>query len=382
MVKHCFLYSVIKQVFSWICFVMVRTRTWKRTDIIPQLHSKESSLTKHLIRRRGLLNRPFQPPFVLNNGYIQTFAGLLFKPVENYQFDREYLQIDDKGIVALDWFKQSTTKLKRNSPVILIFPRLTGDAVSVGNICKLGSSRGMRAVVFNRRGHGSSFLLSSNLTSIGDTKDTRKVIEYIFSKYPYVQIVGIGIGAGSATLFSYLGEFGSSSLMKAAVNISPSYDNTERLCEQIPKLYELYLLLDLKIMLIRHWKALNKVIDIKAAVLRAWSLKEFDYQVYCKMYGIETFEAFWQRNDPMRDVDDIAVPVLCINSLDDPVSVKDDIPFDLFEFYPNLLLVTVEKGGHCAFYENVRGESWVNTLAINYIEHVLEFISNSKFWRR
>jgi abhydrolase domain-containing protein 15 len=302
--------------------------------------------------------------------------------MENFQFEREYLQTADKFIVALDWFKQSTTKLKRNSPIVLIFPRLTGDAISTGPLCKLVASRGMRAVVFNRRGHGVSFLLSAKLTSIGDTNDTRKVIEYIFNKYPYVQIIGIGIGAGSATLFSYLGEFGSSSLMKAAVNISPSYDNTEKLCEQIPKLYELYLLMDLKVMLIKHWKVVKKLIDVRSVLLKAWSLKDFDYQVYCKMYGIETFEAFWQRNDPMRDVDDIAVPVLCINSLDDPVSVKENIPFDLFQFYPNLLLVTVEKGGHCAFYENMREDSWVNTIALNYIEYVLEFISNSKFWHR
>lgn len=284
----------------------------------------------------------------------------------------------DKGVVALDWYKQSLAKLKRNSPILLIFPRLTGDAAGVASICKLGAFRGMRTVVFNRRGHGSSYLMSPNLTSTGDTKDTRKVMEYVFNKYPYVPIVGIGVGAGCATLFSYLGEYGSSSLMKAAVNISPSYDNTEKLCEQIPKLYELFLLFDLKAMLLRNWRALHKIIDIKAAVLKAWTLKEFDYHVYCTMYGIETFEAFWQRNDPMRDVDDIAVPVLCINSLDDPVSVQEDIPFELFQFYPNLLLVTVDKGGHCAFHENVRGDSWANKLAINYVECVLEFMSNSR----
>lgn len=383
MLKKASFFTVVKYVFSWICAVVVRARRWKVCeDIIPQLHSKDSTLSKHLVRRRGLLNKPFRPPIFLRNGYIQTLAGLLFKPCEDYEFEREYLQMADKGVVSLDWFVQNSSKLKRNSPILLIFPRLTGDAVSVGSICQLGGTRGMRAVVFNRRGHGNSQLTSANLTSTGDTRDTRKVLEYIFGKYPYVQIVGIGVGAGCATLFSYLGEYGSSSLLKAAVNISPSYDNTEKLCEQIPRFYELFLLFDLKVMLLRNWKALHKVIDVKSAVLKAWSLKEFDFKVYCKIYGIETFEAFWERNDPMRDVDDIAVPVLCINSLDDPVSVQEDIPFELFQFYPNLLLVTVTRGGHCAFHENVKGDSWANNIAINYIEGVLEFVSNSRFWQR
>ncbi|XP_045173158.2 protein ABHD15-like [Mercenaria mercenaria] len=374
-----FVQFFLNWMLSWICAVMIKAKIWKvHRDIIPVLHSKESSLSKYLFCKRGLLNRPFRPSFILRNGYVQTFVGVIYNPLEDYQFDREYLQTTDKSVVALDWFKPTTEKIKRNSPIILIFPRLTGDALSVGNICKLGALRGMRAVVINRRGHGSSFLLSPSLTSIGDTRDTRKVMEYISSKYPNVKIVGIGIGAGSATLFSYLGEFGSSSLMKAAVTVSPSYDNTEILCEQIPKLYEIYLLINLKLMLLRNWKILNKFIDLKAALVKSWKLKEFDYQVYCKMYGIETFEAFWQRNDPMRDVDDIAVPVLCINSLDDPVIVEENIPFDLFQFYPNLLLVTVAKGGHCAFYEKVCGDCWANALIINYIEYVLEFISNSK----
>lgn len=361
----------------------MHVRHWKiGEDIIPQLYSKDSTLSKHLIRRRGLLNKPYRPPVILRNGYIQTLAGLLHIPLEDYRYDREYLQMPDKSVVSLDWFVQDLSKLKRNSPILLIFPRLTGDALSVGGICQVGATRGMRAVVFNRRGHGNSHLTSTNLSSTGDAKDTRKVVEYIFGKYPYVQIVGIGVGAGCATLFSYLGEYGSSSLLKAAVNISPSYDNTEKLCEQIPKFYEYFLLFDLKIMLLKNWKALSKVIDVKSVVLKSWSLKEFDYKVYCKLYGIETFETFWERNDPMRDVDDIAVPVLCVNSLDDPVSVQEEIPYELFQYYPNLLLVTVTRGGHCAFHENVRGDSWANTLAIDYIEGVLEFMSNSRLWHR
>lgn len=380
MLAKCLLHSVVKRILAWIYYFTIAAKKWTASlEVIPHLHSKESALTKHLIRRRGLLNRPFCPPFILRNGYTQTLASLLCNPLQEYEFEREYLQMDDKGVVALDWFNHSAMKLKRNSPILLIFPRLTGNALSVATICKIGASRNMRSVVFNRRGHGSSFLLSPNLTSTGDTKDIRKVVEYIFHKYPYVRIVGVGVGAGCATLFSYLGEFGSSSLMKAAVNISPSYDNTKLLCEQIPKFYEIIVLFHLKIMLLRNWKVLGQVIDIKTAVLRAWTLKEFGYHVYCKLYGIETFEAFWQKNDPMRDVDDIAVPVLCINSLDDPVSVKENIPFDLFQFYPNLLLVTVERGGHCSFYENMQGDSWANTLAINFAENVLEFVSNSRF---
>ena len=83
-----------------------------------------------------------------------------------------------------------------------------------------------------------------------------------------------------------------------------------------------------------HAKSLDKVINIPK-VPRTWSLKEFDYKVYCKMYGLATFQTFWEENDPIRDVNDIAVPVLCVNSLDDQVTIKNNISLDLCQFYIN-----------------------------------------------
>lgn len=379
MLKTCFVTSFLKRVLEWIFLVVSRAKIWNFSkQSVLQIHSKDSSLTKHLIQRRGLLRQPFYPPFILRSGYLQTLVGLLFKPLDDFQFRREYLQMADKGVVALDWFIPSVDKYKRSSPILLIFPQLTGDALSVGSLCKLGASKGMRSVVFNRRGHCSSFLFSANLTSFGDTRDTRKVVEYINTKFPHAKIIGVGIGRGCATLFSYLGEFGSSSLIKASVNISPSYDSDEIFCQHIPKFYELYTLLHLKLFLLRNWKVFCRVLDLKSVLLQTWTLRDFEYHVYCKIYGIETFEAFSQRFDPMRDVDDIAMPVLCINSLDDPVSIKENIPFDLFQYYPNLLLVTSEFGGHCAFYENVHGDSWAFKIAVNYAESILEFVSNAK----
>lgn len=383
MPTSCFMAVFVKRTFELLLYIVAKIKMWKiSTEAVLHIHSKDSSLTYHLIRRRGLLKRPFRPPLILSNAYIQTLAGLLCKPLEHYHFEREYLQVADKCVVALDWFRQSTEKIQRTSPILLIFPQLSGDAVAVGNLCKVGASKGMRTVVFNRRGHGSSFLLSADLTCIGDTSDTRKVVKYICNRFPLAKIVGIGLGEGCATLISYLGEYGSSSQMTAAVNISPAFTSAETFYQQIPKFYAIYLLLILKFMILRNWKVFCDVFDIKTLVLKTWNLKEFEYSVYNRIYGIESYEAFSQQFDPLRDVDDIAVPVLCINSVDDPISIKDNIPFELFQFYPNLLLLTVEKGGHCAFYENVNGDSWANKVAIKYVENVLEFVSNVKYWHK
>ena len=79
----------------------------------------------------------------------------------------------------------------------------------------------------------------------------------------------------------------------------------------------------------------------------------------------------------MRDVDDISTPVLCINSLDDPICTKDNIPHELFEFYPNFMLVTTENGGHCGFLEGNLNklQSWADKTAIDYLTSVIEFMN-------
>ena len=366
-------------IFLLILFLVFVWKMLGTLDIAPKLYYKDSDLTKHLLQTCISLKTPFRPKVWMSHSYIQTLIGYFKSPTKETTFTREYIQMIDKGIVALDWLDNSKFKVRKSSPIIVIFPRLTGDALSVSHICLMAAQKGFRTVVLNSRGHGSSYLSTPKLTSPGDPTDARQALCYISQKYPKVNIIGVGIGAGCALMFSYLGEYGSSSLLKAAVCVSPSYDNNDSLSDNIPKFYELLLLCSLKKMIMNHAKSLEKVINIRDT-LKTWSLKEFELQVYCKMYGLDTFQTFWEENDPMRDVDDIAVPVLCINSLDDPVIVKDNISLDLFQFYPNLLLVTLEKGGHCGFVENLSGVSWADRLVTEYIENVLEFILRGKSW--
>ena len=83
-------------------------------------------------------------------------------------------------------------------------------------------------------------------------------------------------------------------------------------------------------------------------------------------------EEYLEWNNPLRDVDDIAVPVLCINSLDDPTFDCKHIPYDLFQCCPNFLLVTTNHGGHCGFYERFSLHSWADCLCLDYVDAVLD----------
>ena len=91
------------------------------------------------------------------------------------------------------------------------------------------------------------------------------------------------------------------------------------------------------------------------------------------MYDYTDLDEFWDRNNPLRDVDDISVPLLFISSEDDPLHSHKHIPFDLFKYYPHFFLIMSKQGGHCGFIDDISTLSWADRVVIDYLEAILEF---------
>lgn len=340
-------------------------------ESLPKLYYKESTLATHLLRKCSLATRMFSVDLLLRNCHIQTLLPWIL-PQAPVQFDREYLQLKDKGVVALDWVSNINVHKRKWKTVMMVIPGITGSAISVSKICEASAKRGFQTVVFNRRGHGGTVLTTPKFQSYGDPSDLRQVVKYIHGRFPKALITMVSYGTGCELLLSYLGEFGSSAYVCGGVCVSPSFDISDRSAHKISGIYDLFLLLYLKKILWQHAKALLKTVDIQKA-LKTWSLTEYDQQVFCKMYGYTTIEEFWDRNNPLRDVDDISIPLMFVSSLDDPVYKSNNIPYDLFKYYPNFLMVATERGGHCGFIESIRSLSWADRLTLDYLESILEF---------
>ena len=341
-------------------------------EIIPKLYYKESSLSNHIIRKCNLSSRKLSVNIFLRNKHIQTLLPWILPTNATIQFDREYLQLKDKGVVALDWLCSVQLHKRKKRTIMVIIPGITGSAMGVSKLCEASSRKGIQCVVFNRRGHGNTVLTTPKFQSYGDPSDLRQVVKYIHLRYPKALITISSYGTGCELLLSYLGEFGSSAQVCAGVCVSPSFDISERSSARITGIYDFLLLLSLKRVLWRHAGALLQNIDVSRA-LRTWSLQDYDKHVFCRMYGHDNIEEFWEKNNPLRDVDDISIPLLFIASLDDPVYTNCNIPYDLFKYYPNFFMVTLDSGGHCGFLENISSLSWADKLMLDYMESILEF---------
>lgn len=114
----------------------------------------------------------------------------------------------------------------------------------------------------------------------------------------------------------------------------------------------------------------------------AWALGE-------RAYPAKDWDSYWERNEPLRDADEVAVPVLCVCSHDDPLlPPASTLPLPLFQSNPYFLLALTDRGGHCGFTLEgrkeaegsraaalkVENENWSHIAVLEYFRVVADFL--------
>uniref|UniRef100_A0A8B9TRB5 Abhydrolase domain containing 15 n=1 Tax=Anas platyrhynchos TaxID=8839 RepID=A0A8B9TRB5_ANAPL len=361
------------------------------TPILPEdavgccrLLCKPSALAQHLEwslgRSAALRGGPWPWP---RWPRLRLLQQLLAPPNPPPAVVREHLQVPDGGLVALDWFvgpRRGGAGSRRRgsgdppSPVLLLIPNAAGKVP--GGLLQLGRRAlelGYEAVVFNRRGHNGCPLATPKLQPFGDPGDLREAVAYVRCRHPRAPLLAVSEGSGSGLLLAYLGESGSSSRLAAAACISPVFRARDWFEASLPRLYEWPLLLHLKRGLSRYAGALAQAVDV-AKLLGSRSLRELEEALFC---GTTTgWETYWERNEPLRDADEVAVPVLCVCSADDPVRGPParTLPRELFRSSPYFFLLLTPRGGHCGFPQRGPGRCWAHEAVLEYFRAIGEFL--------
>ncbi|NXI30864.1 ABH15 protein, partial [Sterrhoptilus dennistouni] len=322
-----------------------------------RLLCKPSALAQHLVRslgrsaalRGGRWLWPCWPQ-------LQMLWQLLQLPEPEPVVARELLQLPDAGLVALDW--------------------LVGPWGAAGGGGWISSPRGFIPVIFNRRGHNGCPLTTPRLQPFGDPGDLREAVTYLRCRHPSASLLAVSEGSGSGLLLAYLGESGSSSRLAAAACLSPIFRARDWFEAGMPWLYEWPLLLHLKQGLSRYAGALAEVVDMDK-LLGSRSLRELEETLFCRTRSRPTsWESYWERNEPLRDADEAAVPVLCLCSADDPVRgpPAQSLPRELFRSSPYFFLLLTPHGGHCGFPRRGPGRCWAHEAVLEYFKAIAEFL--------
>ena len=129
------------------------------------LYYNITDLTKFVIENTSELRTIYRPTPYLVNGNIQTFFSELYNRAINgkhgFVYNRELVKLEDGGQIALDWPLIEIKGNPCNTPIIVIFPGLTGGYKNcyVGHIIKSAAERGFKSVVLNKRGCADTPLL-------------------------------------------------------------------------------------------------------------------------------------------------------------------------------------------------------------------------------
>ncbi|XP_061105358.1 protein ABHD15 [Conger conger] len=434
-------WGVSSLLWVWLCwFLELPLVADSRMDIEgPQLVCKATALAQFLLRNCQSLARPSLASWPWGDPNIQTLCSLAGPPGANegIRFARDYLQVKDGGVVALDWavgpkeeaeqWRGGGAKQEQGAggggggralgchtscpPVLILIPNSWGRVTPhLIRLCALALRQGYCPVVFHRRGQGGCPLVTPKFQEFGDPSDLVQAVTYLRYRHPASALLAVSEGSGSGLLLSYLGECGSSSYLTAAACLSPVLQGQLWFDMPLPPLYRWGVLLYQKLQLSRYASALSAVLDVER-LLACSSQRDLEVAIFCSERGSRKSGAragqpggsggdrgvgqsgaragqtdereevawgdYWERNEPLRDADEVAVPVLCVRSLDDPLlPPAPALPTQLFQNSPYFLLALTARGGHCGFtaQDGDGAPCWSHQALLEYFRVVAEFL--------
>ncbi|CAH2070584.1 unnamed protein product [Thlaspi arvense] len=360
-----------------------------RADPISLTFNPNSDFCQFIVSKCRLLHGRYFPTIWLSSPHLQTAFLSLFGNSPRFCYKRNLFQATDGGTIALDWLMHSdvvegisqvvngSTPGNDRTPIAIVVPGLTSDssAAYIKHLAFRLAKEGWNVVVSNHRGLGGISLTSDCFYNAGWTEDLRKVIDHIHSQFPEAPLFAVGTSIGANVLVKYLGEEGPDTPLVGATAVCSPWDLL--ICDRfinrklVQKLYDRVLTVGLQGYAQLHHSIISRIADWEG-IKKSRSVREFDNYATRLVGKFETTDTYYRRSSSTQFVGNVAVPLLCISALDDPVCTREAIPWDECRGNKNIVLATTTHGGHLAYYEGVTATSmwWVRAVQ-EYFEVLL-----------
>ena len=310
----------------------------------------------------------FAPSFLVRNAHVQNVLTMVrgdnARPMTWDVHER--LTMPDGGTVSIQWLGLDAPQ---DTPVLVMLHTITGSGDGLRRtIAAIRARLGWVVAACNRRGHAGLELTAPRINTMGATDDLRRQIVAIESRRPGAGLYGLGVSAGSGLLVRYLGEEGERSRLRSAVALCPAYDLRDAFRYTHPT-YDRYLTRKIVRFFLRRNEAALGHVDGYDDCAAAKTMADFHDRLY-PLAGFESREAFYLGSNPMEVARDVTVPVLVINSGDDPVCVERNVHAHLraMQQLRRMTLAVTRRGGHCGFFEGFRTtDSWADRATAEYL---------------
>lgn len=312
-------------------------------------------------------------PFWLPNGHIQSIYPALFRKINGVHYKRERIITADHDFLDLDW-SLSDEQSDDVSPLVILSHGLEGNSTRqyITGMVKLLNKSGYDCLAWNFRSCSGEMNLTSRFYHSGATDDLDFVIDHAL-KQNYRQLHLIGFSLGGNLTLKYLGEAGE--------NLKPDIKNA--VVFSVPMDLKACSLAILKrenrVYMHRFLSTLKLKVNEKSRLFpdkvkfsdyrHVKNLYDFDHIFTAPLHGFNSADHYYDSCSSMHFVQNIRIPTLIVNTLNDPIVPFSSLPLDLISSLDSVLLECSAQGGHCGFRPSNLFDSvyWSEKRALDFI---------------
>lgn len=209
-------------------------------------------------------------------------------------------------------------------------------------------------------------------------------LKHIHNTYPDAPIVGLGTSMGAGIILKYAAETGDECLLLGIAAAGTPFDYNvirDRLNSWWPYLgyADQFIVSQIKE---RFFAVKSELVSMQdqlkekgiclEEVANCQSSKEFDTKFTIKLYGYESPEKYYDEASVVHVLEKIKVPVLSLNSKDDPIVYAKCIPYEKLKERPNIILAVTELGGHISWYSGIKPKRWYQKPCLEFLDALLD----------
>jgi predicted alpha/beta-fold hydrolase len=255
-------------------------------------------------------------PWYLFNNHIETIFPALFRKTGKKSSLTERIYTPDNDFIDVDHYNYNQRR------TAILCHGLEGNSKKpyiLGMVSYL-IENGFNCVAWNYRGCSGQYNKHAYSYHSGATEDLHLIIKNTIKKYPSNDIFLVGFSLGGNLILKYLGERTTDPSIKKAVAISVPLD-LHGSCREISKssnwIYTVRFLISLKKKLKEKAKIFPDEINLNN-LKKIRNLEDFDDHYTAPLHGFANAIEYYTKCSSLHFLDDISIPTLIINALNDP----------------------------------------------------------------
>ena len=369
-----FKYITLTQIIIGYILYCIYTQQFSKVTLF---YTKTRKNEKILEKCPNLQNPNYKPHFLLPLCSLQMIICGYWKPKKSKDLIFAMENVNEYG-TKIFWAKYSNMKEpSQTQPILILFPGMTGviEDGYVQNIIIEGLNKGYNVVIFQMRILSEDF----GLNETGTFKlynDIDDALNLIIQKYNNTKIFAIGGSYGANNLVYYLGHLNNiNKKIYAAASISNPYDM--ELCERF--LEETIFSWLITFLERDNFKKIkkgaenckNQNFEIEI-ISKCEDMKSYDELFSRKIFGYKSADDYYRNISANRKIENVNIPLLCINARDDGLTSCKAIPYDDIRLNNNIFLLLADKGAHMCFFSNEK----FTELKQWHLKPIFEFFSS------